>query len=181
MQSDQFDYKEIIAAIQASPEDSSVYIGADSKVYSEKGVAMVAYVTVIILHYGTSKGAKIFDMHRTERYYNSIRNRLMTEVGDVISAGMSIADHIGNRGFEIHLDINTDEKYKSSMIVKEATGYVMGTLGIKPKLKPDAYAASSVADRFAVRDARNKADTPAMKRRFRRAAKFAPAGEWHSK
>lgn len=159
---------EIKSQIRSSAPDSSVYIGSDSKVYSEKGVAMVAYVTVVILHFGSAKGAKIFKAHRKERYYGQIRTRLMGEVTDVIAIGLEITDVIENRGFEIHLDINRDERYKSSMVVKEATGYVLGSLGIEPKLKPDAFAASSVADRFAVKDARNKADSPSQKRKYRR-------------
>lgn len=163
-----FDYDEIRQAIQDSPADSSVYIGADSKVFSSHGEPMVAFVTVIILHYGSSKGAKIFKSHRTDRYYGQIRMRLMTEVTDAIAAATEIADSIEDRGFEIHLDINRDERYKSSEIIKEATGYVLGTLGFEPKLKPDSFAASSVADRFCVRDARRKMDSPAQKRKYRK-------------
>lgn len=164
----QFNYEEIRDAIKQSPKDSSVYIGTDSKVYSSKGEAMVAYVTVIILHFGSSKGAKIFKSHRTDRYYGQIRQRLMMEVTDAIDAGMAIADVIGDRGFEIHLDINRDERYKSSDLVKEATGYVLGTMGFEPKLKPDSFAASSVADRYAVKDARKKNDTPSQKRKYKK-------------
>lgn len=166
----QFNYEEVKEAIRQSPKNSSVYIGTDSKVYSHKGEPMVAYVTVIILHYGTSKGAKIFKSHRTDRYYGQIRQRLMMEVTDAIEAGMAITDVIEDRGFEVHLDINRDERYKSSDLVKEATGYVLGTMGFEPKLKPDSFAASSVADRYAVKDARKKKDTPSQKRKYRRAS-----------
>lgn len=166
----QFNYEEIRDAIKQSPEDSSVYIGADSKVYSHKGQPMVAYVTVIILHYGSSRGAKIFTSHKTDRYYGQIRQRLMMEVTDAIESGMEITDVIGDRGFEIHLDINRDQRHKSSEIVKEATGYVLGTMGFEPKLKPDSFAASSVADRYAVKDAMRKKDTPAQKRKYRKAS-----------
>lgn len=169
----EFDYQEIRKAIDDSPTNSSVYIGSDSKVFSKHGKQMVAFVTVIIIHFGTSKGAKIYKSHRTDLYYGQIRTRLMSEVTDVIAAGLEIADSIGERGFEIHLDINRDERYKSSMIMKEAIGYVLGTFGIEPKLKPDSFAASSVADRFCVRDAKNSSDTPAQKRKHRRASQRA--------
>ena len=165
-----FDYDAIREEISASPADSSVYIGADSKVYSSQGRAMVAYVTVIILHVSSAKGAKIFRSHRTDYYHGQIRQRLMNEVTDAIQAGLEISEVIGDRGFEIHLDINTDTRYKSSEIIKEATGYVLGTLGFEPKLKPEAYAASCVADRDAVRMARRKNDSPAQKRRYRQRA-----------
>jgi predicted RNase H-related nuclease YkuK (DUF458 family) len=161
-----FDFELIKSEILKSPVNSSIYIGADSKVYSSKGEQMVAYVTVIILHYGTSKGAKIFKSYRTDRYYGEMRPRLLAEVGDAIAAGLEILDTIGTRSFEIHLDINRGAMHKSSVLVKEATGYVMGTLGIEPKLKPDSFAASSVADRFCVKDAKKNSDRPSAKRKY---------------
>ena len=150
----EFNLEEIRNEILNSPQDSSVYIGSDSKVYSATDCQMVAYVTVIILHYGSSKGAKIFKAHKTAKYFGQIRQRLMDEVTEAISAGMAISDVIENRKFEIHLDINRDERFKSAKLVKEATGYVLGTLGLEPVLKPDSFAASSVADKYCVKDAK---------------------------
>jgi predicted RNase H-related nuclease YkuK (DUF458 family) len=95
-----------------------------------------------------------------------MRPRLLAEVGDAIAAGLEILDTIGTRSFEIHLDINRGAMHKSSVLVKEATGYVMGTLGIEPKLKPDSFAASSVADRFCVKDAKKNSDRPSAKRKY---------------
>lgn len=169
----EFDYNEIREAIEASPEDSSVYIGADSKQYTSEGVAYVAYVTVVILHFGSSRGASIFRSLRIDRDYGNLRQRLMTEVYHAGEVGYEIADCIGDRGFEVHLDINRDTRYKSSALVKEATGYVLGTLGIVPKLKPEAFAASAVADRYAVGNAKYRRDTPAAKRKFNRQRKRA--------
>ena len=154
-----FDFDDIKQQIKNSSVDSSIYIGADSKVYREGNSTMVAYVTVIILHYGSNKGAKIFRCHKTERYFGQIKQRLMTEVQEAISAAMEVADSIGDRSFEIHLDINRNKKHKSSEIIKEATGYVLGMLGIEPKLKPYSFAASSVADRFCCADAKRKKRT----------------------
>jgi len=150
-----FDFEQIKKEIRCSPPTSSVYIGADSKVYRKNNQERVAYVTVIILHYGSSNGAKIFKSHKTEKYHGGIRERLMSEVAAAIDAGLHISDVIDDRSFEIHLDINRDVRYKSSEIIKEATGYVLGTLGFEPKLKPDAFAASSVADRFCVNKTRH--------------------------
>ena len=164
-----FDFEEIKQEIKNSPNDSSIYIGADSKVYTCKGVQMVAYVTVIILHYGSAKGAKIFKSYRTDRHYGEMRLRLMSEVSDAIAAGLEIVDYIGERNFEIHLDINRGKIHKSSILVKEATGYVLGSLGVEPKLKPDSFAASSVADRFCVKDAKKKSDRPSDRRKYRAA------------
>lgn len=163
-----FDYEDIKTQIVESPENSTVYIGADSKVYSEAGIQMVMYVTVIILHLGSSKGAKLFKAFRTDRHFGQMRLRLMTEVFDAAAAAMEISDVLDDRPLEIHLDINTDQRFKSSAIMNEAKGYILGTLGFTPKLKPEAYAASHVADRWAVKGAKRRSDSPAEKRRFRR-------------
>lgn len=165
-----FNYDELRKAIAEAPDDSTIYLGADSKVYSHKGERMCAYVTVVILHFGSVHGARLFKALRIDRDYGQLRTRLMAEVGDVIAVGNEISDAIMERNFEfeVHLDINTDPRYKSSVLVKEATGYVLGTLGVIPKLKPDAYAASHVADRDAVREARRRRDSHAMKKKYRR-------------
>jgi predicted RNase H-related nuclease YkuK (DUF458 family) len=66
-----------------------------------------------------------------------------------INAATEIIDCIGDRHMEIHLDINTNEKHKSSVAVKEAIGYVRGSLNIEPKLKPYSFAATHAADHLA--------------------------------
>ena len=49
---------------------------------------------------------------------------------------------------EIHLDINKNKKYGSNVALKAATGYIQ-SMGYKCYLKPDATAASTVADKYA--------------------------------
>lgn len=145
-----FNFDEIRREIEASPSNSTIYVGADSQVFRSKKTKdkTVTYVTVIILHYGSARGAKIFRSYTKKPYYDQIRMRLMDEVQLAIDAALPIIDVIGDRGFEIHLDINRNKQHKSSVIIREATGYVLGMLGIQPKLKPDSFAASCVADRF---------------------------------
>jgi predicted RNase H-related nuclease YkuK (DUF458 family) len=46
---------------------------------------------------------------------------------------------------EIHLDIGPDGETRD--LIREIVGMVMGS-GFNAKIKPDAYAASSVADRY---------------------------------
>lgn len=171
MEPRRFDFDELREAINNAPEDSTVIFGADSKVYTHKGERWCAYVTVVILHYGSMHGAKVFKSLRLDRDYGQLRTRIMSEVSDIIAAATELEDSIIERGFEyeVHLDINTDKRYKSSVLVKEATGYVLGTLGVTPLLKPEAYAASHVADRDAVREARNRRDSHSQKKKYRRA------------
>jgi predicted RNase H-related nuclease YkuK (DUF458 family) len=154
MQDTKFNYEEVLHEIRTSSTQTAVYVGCDSKCFTKKGVKYVAFATVIVLHYDQSRGAKLFKAIHIERDFGSMRQRLMNEVYLTGEVGMRIADTVGTvRPFQIHLDINPDTRYKSSVCVKEATGYILGTLGFRPKLKPEAFAASAVSDNWAVKTA----------------------------
>lgn len=137
------DIPDVIKAIQESSMTTKVYVGADSKRVKGK----VVYVTVIVLHYDGNKGGKIYKEISIEPWYGNIKGRLMNEVYKAIDVAYKIVEHLEGRPFEIHLDLNPDPQHKSNVAVKEAVGYVLGTFGFKPKLKPDAWCGSTVADR----------------------------------
>lgn len=162
------DYEAVISAIRSSSRESSIYVGADSKQFTRSGGHYVAYVAVVVIHIDSKSGCKIFREHRIERDYGQLRLRLMNEVYMAGEIAMQIVEHIEDRPFEIHLDLNPSPSHASNVCVKEAAGYVVGTLGIQPKLKPDAFAASAVSDRWAVKDAENRRN-----RRHKRKLKVA--------
>jgi predicted RNase H-related nuclease YkuK (DUF458 family) len=70
----------------------------------------------------------------------------MTEVNYAIAAATEIIEVLDGRHMEIHLDINPNPKHKSSVAVKEALGWVKGTLGLDAIVKPHSFAASHAAD-----------------------------------
>lgn len=136
-------------AITESSETTGIYVGGDSKVFRKGREEFVAYVCCVILHLDSKRGGKLFKQVTIERYYGSTRQRLMQEVYLAGALASEIADIVGERPFEIHLDINSDDRYVSNQCVKEANGFILGTLGIVPKIKPEAFAASAVSDRYA--------------------------------
>lgn len=144
-----FNYDEIISEIKNSSKDTAIYVGTDS-VRKRK---TVTYVTVIVLHFDGKHGAKIFQDIKVQRNFEkspkALRMRMMNEVSYAIDASSKIVDHLEDRPFEIHLDINPDPRWASSIVAKQAMGYVMGTFGFEPKLKPNAPVASFAADRYA--------------------------------
>lgn len=162
----EMDYEKVISEIEKSSKHTAIYVGADSKQFTRNGDHLVAYVAVVVIHIDSSTGCKIFKAHKIERDYNQLRLRLMNEVYMAGEIAMKIADHIDGRPFEIHLDINPDPTYASHVCVKEATGYVLGTLGITPKLKPEAFAASAVSDRWAVKEAETRRSRRSGNRRM---------------
>lgn len=133
-------------AIAASSKDSAVYIGCDSIRYKKAGRWFAKYSVVVVLHIDSSRGCKVFSRTEVIPDYGNLKMRLMTEVGYAVETATEILDVVGDRPFSIHLDINTDPKHKSSVAVKEAIGYVRGTMGFDPILKPNSQMASHCAD-----------------------------------
>ena len=58
----------------------------------------------------------------------------MNEAYKVCEAYLQLQPFISKYKSEIHLDINTEPKFGSSCVAKEASGYVYGLTGQKPKL-----------------------------------------------
>jgi len=94
----------------------------------------------------SKRGCKLFHNSVDMPDYGNLRQRLLNEVMYAIEAATEIIDHLGDRHLEIHLDVNPDPKHKSSVAVKEALGYVKGTLGLDAKIKPASFAATHAAD-----------------------------------
>ncbi len=139
-------FDEAKKAIIESSATSSVYVGADSIRYKKNKEWWAKYSTVIILHKDSKHGCQLWHHSVDMRDYGNIRQRMITEAGFAIEAASAIIDILDNRHMEIHLDINPDPKHKSSVAVKEALGYVKGSLGLDAKIKPEAFAATHAAD-----------------------------------
>lgn len=157
---------EVVSVLKGLDERTKIYLGCDSVRYQRNGVKMARYATVCIIHMNGANGCKVFSEVSHERDYDVKKDRpktrMMNEVIKVCQLYNQLIPHIENlaeisqdkngniliREFdvEIHLDINTNEKYGSSCAAKEAAGYVLGITGIEPKLKPDSWAASFGAD-----------------------------------
>lgn len=134
--------------IKKAAKDTKIYVGCDSKRYKD---GRVKYATVVILHINGKHGARIFSFIDTEKDYNKASNprmRLVLEAYKAVDIASELVDVVGDRVFELHLDLNSNPKYKSNTAVKEALGYVLGVLGFSAKLKPDAWASSTAADRL---------------------------------
>ena len=157
-------YDEVCDYIQKSTQESVVLFGCDSvRVKKRKGwVARYSTVVVIRNATGTGKnliyrGCKVFGASCTLPDYGKVirsgkianlKLRLMQEVTFVLEAFENTWEAVGDRHFEIHLDISSRPECESHIALKEARGYVMGMTGYEPEFKPDALAASFAADAF---------------------------------
>ena len=148
-----FDIDEVKEFISKSSALSNIYIGADSERYRGDDNEWYAdYTVAIVIHFDGSRGCKIFGKVTTERDYDKRHDRpsyrLMNEVYKASEMYLELADAIGDRHAEVHLDINPDYVHGSSCVVTQAIGYVLGTCNVKPMIKPEAFAASYAADRL---------------------------------
>lgn len=160
-----FDYETIRDFIKKSSPESVVMIGCDSIRKESKGKAYAVYSTVICVRRASGSGrdvmyhgSKVFGVRNILPDYGKViksgkmRNlkmRLMQEVTFALEAFENVYEAIGDRPFEIHLDINSRPECESNVAMSEARGYVMGMTGKAPEFKPHALAASFAADAHA--------------------------------
>lgn len=137
-------YDEVRSYISNTSEKTSIYIGVDSRNVG----AYTYFVTVIVVHIDSSHGAHLFVEIEQQPRLNSLTQRLMEEVYRAVFCALNIVEAVGNRKMEIHLDINPSPSYKSSKIYNVAKGYVSAQ-GFKAIFKPEAFAATSVANYIA--------------------------------
>ena len=133
------------AILDSSPE-SSVYIGCDSIRFKKNKMWYAKYSTVIIVHMDSKRGCKLFHESVDMPDFGNLKQRLLNEVQMAVLAATSIIDVLGDRHMEVHLDINPNPKHKSSIAIKEALGWVKGSLGLDAKVKPASFAATHAAD-----------------------------------
>lgn len=156
------DYGLIKQYIRDSHPESVVMIGCDSVRKARNGRAWANYATVVVIRKasgaGVFHGCKIFATSMTLPDYGKVirsgklanlKLRLLQEVTFALEAFDGVQDAIGDRPFEIHLDIASDPRWESNVAMSDAKGYVMGVTGREPNFKPTALAASFAADAYA--------------------------------
>lgn len=146
------DIDEVKTFIEAQGPGTKIYIGADSERYKKGKVWYADYTLAVVIHINGSNGCKIFGEVQTEIDYDAKASRpstrLMNEVYKVAELYQKLVDVIGDREVQIHLDINPDEHYNSSIVIQQAVGYIRGVCNVVPMVKPRAFAASYAADRL---------------------------------
>lgn len=142
--------KQVIAYTEtyiASDPSSSykIVIGTDSQTSAEQTL----FVTAIIIH-RVGKGALFFYSRQQSRPIFDLRYRIYRET----EYSLDCMERLKEEGFfnvsmdipmEIHLDVG--QRGETRKLIQEVVGWVTA-VGYTVKIKPEAYAASSVADRF---------------------------------
>ncbi|GAB5551277.1 MAG: hypothetical protein Sapg2KO_08680 [Saprospiraceae bacterium] len=120
-----------------------VCIGTDSQVRGKD----TEFATVIVF-LREKKGGFMFINNSSSKIQMGLRERMILEVSKSIEVAYALCDLLDEHDveLEVHADINTDPHFQSNVALKEAMGYIIG-MGFQFKMKPDAFASSSCADK----------------------------------
>jgi uncharacterized protein len=152
------DYLEkIFEEEKAKGFDLKVSVGTDSQ--KGGGPGSYKFATVILITTTEDLGGVVVGrggMIVAATYYNVfkqrakelVNERMVYEVGKSVEVAYEIAPLLDlyEIPMEIHADINPDPAHDSNKALQEAVGYILG-MGYSFKVKPDAWAASTAADK----------------------------------
>lgn len=130
---------------QYSKKNGKVYIGSDSFIYKKFCVLS----SVICLYNEEERSGGIYFYSKEnllKRDFPTLTQRLIHEATNSIELGMEISEQIPEVKLELHLDVNSDKKAASSKLADSLSGYVKAS-GFECKIKPEAWAASTIADK----------------------------------
>jgi len=137
-------FQDIADFISQHPEDHyRLIVGTDSQLREN-----ACFVTAVVVH-RVGKGGRYYYTKDTENVGESLKKRIFIEASRSLALASQLSDRLAEEGLngielEIHLDIGSRGDTRS--IIKEVAGMVSGT-GFPAYIKPNAYGASSVADR----------------------------------
>tara|TARA_R110000824_G_scaffold68645_3_gene177382 strand:- start:1380 stop:1841 length:462 start_codon:yes stop_codon:yes gene_type:complete len=138
-------FYEIIQKIKLHNQNNGqVFVGTDSLINSGNCI----FVTSIVLLGAENQQGGLY-FYKKEKYNEPTRfyTRILREVEKSINIAMSITEVCPNVNLEVHLDVSPEENNeKTSRMTKMLMGYTTGS-GFKCKVKPEAFAATSVADK----------------------------------
>lgn len=121
-----------------------VFVGTDSLINSGK----CTFTTSIVLLGAEGQSGGLY-FYKKEKYNEPTRfyTRILREVEKSINIAISITDVCPSVNLEVHLDVSPEGKNeKTSRMAQMLMGYATGS-GFKCKIKPEAFAATSVADK----------------------------------
>jgi predicted RNase H-related nuclease YkuK (DUF458 family) len=135
---------DVLEYIRGLPSSSyRIIIGSDSQVKRD-----TLFITAVIVH-RLGKGARYYYRKKFQRKIKSLRQKIFYETALSLEVGGMINKFFAERGndemlVEIHIDVGTAGDTKD--LIREVVGMVTGS-GFRARIKPDAFGASSVADK----------------------------------
>jgi len=125
-------------------------IGSDSHERRFNGKKMANYITAIVVH-RVGRGGRYFWTNGEKSRVSSIRQKIYQETmlsidvaGKIVPILQKKLNGKNNWQLEIHIDVGRTGDTRD--MIKEVVGMIVGN-GYEAKIKPEAYAASCVADK----------------------------------
>jgi hypothetical protein len=137
---------ELVAYMRERPlSDYRITIGTDSQLL-QNGVA--DFVSAIVIH-RVGNGGRYFFRRFNEKNFFTLRDRIIHEVLVSLDLGTQILEPLRQHPhlqfeFEIHADVGENGPTKA--MLQEVIGMIRA-YNFEAKVKPESYAASSIADR----------------------------------
>lgn len=128
-----------------SKNNGTIFIGCDSQITRD----LCVYSTVICMHGADDQygGYYFFKREKTNRKkYPTMILRLLREVELSIQIGYQILEHNPSADIEIHIDANSKKDQPTGKFAEMLMGYAKGA-GFRCKIKPEAWASNSIADK----------------------------------
>ena len=122
----------------------NVFVGTDSQIKT----TCCLYVTAICLHGtgGNPPGLYFFKKLKEDKHSSKLlKTRIMQEVQYSIDIGTKLMEEYPLADIEVHIDVGSTPRSATRIYVDIIRGWLAG-IGFKCKMKPNAWASSSVAD-----------------------------------
>ena len=141
------DFAQIIETVEEHYfKDGTVYVGSDSQPHNGGCILSSA----IVLHGAEGQQGGHYFITRekiTSKGMTVLATRILAETEKTIRIAHDIVHLFPDIKIELHVDVsNTDKKAATSNLASMVVGYVTGN-GFTCKIKPEAFAAASVADK----------------------------------
>lgn len=137
--------EDIIAFVEEEPNAAyKLIIGTDSQARDT-----VCFVTAIIVH-RVGKGARYYYRKKFMSQVKSLRHKVYTETSFSLEVVNALEKELSktrcrNLHVEIHVDIGQNGDTRE--LIREVVGWVMSS-GYEVKIKPQAFGATKVADKY---------------------------------
>lgn len=136
-------FESVMKAVDLSKEKCEIHVGCDSHFVSNKCV-----FAVVVALYERGRGGNYFfaRIKKDRKLFENLKIRLLKETEYSITLAGLIKP--AENDVAVHLDINPNPAFKSNVVFSPATAWVK-SLGYECIVKPDAWAASGLADAYA--------------------------------
>lgn len=141
-------YNLIMKFINNEPENKyRLIVGTDS----HPGVNDAVFVTAIVI-YRLGRGGRFFYHKEKCSFKKGFKQRIYYEVSRSLEVASKLTGFLAEErelteDLEVEIHVDVGENGPTSAVISEVVGMVVGS-GYEALIKPDSYAASTVADKY---------------------------------